>query len=402
MSIQRVNWENGLKLDCEILIKSNLAISKRSDLSNILPFNLQKGFINFTVDHEGLQTGLILIKSLDLYIDNKRFVSFDNSYPLSIQVINDEIAATISIYLNITEKSIEKEQTKYIADDLYLSTKYDYSAKHSIKIADFRTNGSKLEALECDFPLLTMNHYLMDDIFTRINRTISNIIGFNRFIFSTSRPYASTYLNFLLLKLKRDVIFAEKNKSSVTPQYIFNILHDIYSLIISNTLDDQQDILDSIIDYEVNYAYSKFNLLLDKIEDICKNRTINNFVQFHLQGQKYICSNFPEEFFVANKHYLVVKRKTEIGNNKRFENKNKLRITSISRYTNIVTLSLSGLKLEEIGDSLHNNLAISLGDYDTVFEIKKNAEWDFILVDKSAVFSALEGSQNYDFFIAFT
>lgn len=401
MTTQKISWENGLKLDCDILSKSDRMLIDNANLANYLPLNLPKGIFNFTIDTIALNSGLIQIKKLCIYIDNKKFINFDNSYPLSYQVTTDELAALTDLYINVHEKIIEKDNTKIVSEILSLSNEYDYTAQYSIPIARFRQNNTTLEPLDYSFPILSMDHYLMDDIFVKLNRAISTLKIFNKFIFSTSRPYASTYLSFLILKLKREVLFAEANKSMAKPYDLYSTTHDIYSLIISNTSDDEQYTPESIITYDTYKAFSTLDTLVTRLFNLCENKNIKNFVQFKLQGQKYVCDNLPEEFFVANKHYIVVKQRPDVEIKSRFTNNKKLRITSLSRYTNIVTLSLSGLKLEEINSGLHSNLAISLNDYDSVFEINKNAEWDFILVDKSAVFSAHEGSKNYDFFIAF-
>ena len=401
MSIQRVCWENGLKLDSEILSKSDSTLINRIDTVNYLPYNLQKGITSFELDLDSLKTGLILVNNLKLYLDDKKYVYYDKSYPLSLQAREVELAAIITLYINIHEKVVEIEQVKYLSDVLSLSTESDFTAKYSVKISTFRSNNSSLEPLSAELPLLSMNHYLLDSVFVKVNKVVSSTLIFNQFVFSVSRPYASTYLKFLLMKLERELYFAESNKVNIHPYDIFSILHDVYSLLVLNMSEDDKDISFVNIHYDFNNAHRQFSLLLCKIEEICENRSINNFVQFHLQGGKYICHNFPEEFFIAERFYLVIKKKYEIESDRSFDNKNRLRITSISRYTNIVTLSLSGVKLEEISSALNSSFVISLNKYDKVYEIKKNSEWDFILADKSAVFSAHEGSESFDFFIAF-
>lgn len=78
-----------------------------------------------------------------------------------------------------------------------------------------------------------------------------------------------------------------------------------------------------------------------------------------------------------------------------------MRITSISRNKNVVTLSLSGVKLVEVEHSMMN-FTTRVDNIDAIYEIQKGSEWDFILADSSAVFTAFEGSENFGFFIAFT
>lgn len=400
MTIRHINWEDGLKLDKDILLESDKLLSRNSNLANYLPLNISKGIFNFTLDHEALKSGLVLIKSLTLYLDNKKFIDFDNSYPLSYQATDKEFANVVDLYINVHNSVSEIDGGKILTEKLSLSNEYDHTANHSTQIARFRNNNTILEPDDYSYPTLSMNHYLMDSIFAKINRTISNLKVFNKFIFSTSRPYASTYLSFLVLRLERQILFAETNKSMVEPYKIYEVIHDVYSLIISNSLEIYSS-CDNIIRFDVDKAFSSLDTLVSKLLKLCENKNLKNFVQFKLQGQKYVCEDLPKEFFIANNYYIVVKQKPDVEIKKRFSNKHKLRITSLSRYTNIVTLSLSGLKLEEIDTGLHSHLAISLSDYDTVFDIKKNAEWDFILVDKTAVFSKHEGDENYDFYIAF-
>ncbi|KEI34545.1 iglD3, intracellular growth locus, subunit D [Francisella sp. W12-1067] len=397
MDIKRIKWENGLKLDSEILSTSDTLNLKSSELANFLPFNLSKGIVSFVINEESLQTGLILVKKLIIYIKDKKFISYDNSYPLSLQIMDNEIAARIPIYLNVNEKIIEKDHTKYITEVLSLSTEYDHTATYSTMITYFRQNETSLEPLESEFPLLSMDHYLMDIVFTNLNKLISKVEVFNKFIFSTTFPHASIFLNFLLSKLKRELFFAESNKSNISPYHIFSLVHDVYSLIIENNIEKQN--ATTTFQYDFNKAYSSFNGLMNELEKVCEKKSIKNFVQFNRHGQKYVCENFPQEFFTANKYYLVVKKKSEAGTTNQLDK--EIKITSISRYTKTVVLSLSGLKLKKIDASMHKNLHISLGGSDTTFEIERNSEWDFILVDKSATFTAFDGSENYDFFIAF-
>ncbi|WP_154142788.1 MULTISPECIES: type VI secretion system baseplate subunit TssK [unclassified Brucella] len=205
-------------------------------------------------------------------------------------------------------------------------------------------------------------------------------------------------MNFLLSKLKRELYFAESNKSNVSPYHVFSLINDVYSLIIENNIEKKHDITKTF-QYDFNKAYSSFNGLINELEKVCEKKSIKNFVQFNPHGQKYVCDSFPQEFFTANKYYLVVKKKSEADAINQLDK--EIKITSISRYTKTVVLSLSGLKLKKIDASMHKNLHISLGSADTIFEIERNSEWDFILVDKSATFSAFDGSDNYDFFIAF-
>lgn len=76
MFLERIYWEDGLRLDKDILDQSNLTILERSRAANYLPANLNKGIISFDLDIESLQTGLILIKELELYLDEKTFIFF--------------------------------------------------------------------------------------------------------------------------------------------------------------------------------------------------------------------------------------------------------------------------------------------------------------------------------------
>ncbi|MFC4892160.1 type VI secretion system baseplate subunit TssK [Pseudofrancisella aestuarii] len=399
MFLERLYWEDGLRLDSKVLDKSDTTLAEKAAYANFLPSNLRQGIVSFDLDMESLSSGLILVKELKLYIEDKSLVLFDKTYPLSVQVKDEELAAAIPLFLNISEKVKEKEGNKYITNHLSLSVERDYNVKYSIQIALFKSNNGQLEAVDYDFPLLTLDHYLMDNLFLNMNRLVAELKAFNKFVFSISRPYASIYLSFLITRLDRELRFSEKNRINVNPLHIFNIIHDIYSLMQVST-DDGAENIQHII-YDFYKPISKFRLLIEKLFDICKHKKISNFVQFHLQGQKYICEDFPDEFFVAKRHYFVIKRKHDAPNNARFDNKNVIRITSISRNKSIVTLSLSGLKLEEVDTSM-TNFAISLNNLDTLYEIKKGSEWDFVLADRSAVFSAFPESQNFEFFIAFT
>jgi predicted component of type VI protein secretion system len=399
MFTKNIKWSNGQKLDRDVLSLSDELIIRHSELSNLLPFNLSKGIVAFELDNDSLNTGLIMVQKLTAYLEDKRFISFDNSYPLTLQLSDSgELADIIPIYLNINERVVEHNQIKCVTEILSLSTEYDHTAIHSTVIASFRMNNAALEIEECDFPILSMNHYLMEPILLKLNKLISNLENFNKFVFSSSHPYMSTYLNFLLLKFKRELNFAEFNKNNVSPYNIFNSVHDIYSLLISANIEKDEN-MPTVFRYEFEKAYSKFNNLIDQIEIICKQRNIKNFVQFHRQGQKYICDNLPQEFFTANKYYFVAKKKPGVELTNKLSR--EIKITSISRYTNSVVLSLPGLRLKEIERSMHRNLHISLGDDDLLFEIESNSEWDFVLVDKSATFTAFDQYENYDFFIAF-
>lgn len=71
MFLERIYWEDGLRLDRDILDQSNLSILERSKSANYLPANLNKGIVSFDLDIESLQTGLILVKDLILYLDEK-------------------------------------------------------------------------------------------------------------------------------------------------------------------------------------------------------------------------------------------------------------------------------------------------------------------------------------------
>ncbi|MDE4946931.1 intracellular growth locus, partial [Francisella tularensis subsp. holarctica] len=88
--------------------------------------------------------------------------------------------------------------------------------------------------------------------------------------------------------------------------------------------------------------------LADRLLTLCEYRKINKFIRFELHGKKYICERFPEEFFVATRYYLFIKRKATAPANVRFENKNAQRITSISRNKNIVALTLSVVKMVDV------------------------------------------------------
>lgn len=393
-----IKWEDGLKLDSNLLLKSDILQSKNSDLSNILPFNLSKGIISFQLEHDSLDMGLILITKLAIYIDDKKFISFCNSYPLSLQIeSSDEIATIILLYLNVNKKTIEEKGVKYSKEVLSLSTEYDHSAQQSIMITSFRLNNMHLEMLENSFPILTMDHYLMTPVFLKLQKLISNIENYNKMIFSTSQPLMSPFLKFLVLKLRREINFTECQKDSISPLSVFNLLHDIFNVLVSSNTSIQNTT--PLYNYEFDKAYSKINFLIEEIEKICQQKNIRNFVQFHRQGQKYISDDFPQAFFTAKKYYLVIKKKSGIELETEFLK--EIKITSISRYTKSVILSLSGLNLRKLDKSMHYNLNISLGSNDILYEIESNSEWDFILVDKSATFTAYELYDNYDFFIAF-
>ncbi|WP_160459605.1 type VI secretion system baseplate subunit TssK [Francisella tularensis] len=398
MFLERIYWEDGLKLDSDILDKSNLSVLERLSTASYLPANLNKGIVSFDLDVESLQTGLILIKDLKLYLDEKNFVFYDKSYPLSLQIMTDKLSDEIPLFLNIREKVIEKNGIKYIYNQLSLSLEHSYGFKHSIQIALFRLDRGRLVPEIYDFPLLTLNHYYLGDIFVKLNRTVSELKSFNRFVFSASRSYASILLVFLINKLERELKFAESNRANSSPKQIFDLIDDIYSLIQLNL--DKVEELDSI-EFDFQKPLTKLNLLADRLLTLCEYRKINNFIRFELHGKKYICESFPEEFFVATRYYLFLKRKATAPANVRFENKNALRITSISRNKNIVALSLSGVKLVDVEFSMIN-FTTRFDNIDAIYEIQKGSEWDFILADSSAVFTAFEGSENFDFFIAFS
>lgn len=74
MFLERIYWEDGLRLDRDILDHSNLSILDRLQAANYLPVNLKKGIVSLDLDMESLQTGLILIKDLELYLDEKTYV----------------------------------------------------------------------------------------------------------------------------------------------------------------------------------------------------------------------------------------------------------------------------------------------------------------------------------------
>ncbi|MBK2296954.1 type VI secretion system baseplate subunit TssK [Francisella philomiragia] len=398
MFLERIYWEDGLRLDKDILDQSNLTILERSRAANYLPANLNKGIISFDLDIESLQTGLILIKELELYLDEKTFIFFDKSYPLSIQVMTDELAGDVPLFLNVKEKIVGKEGVKYIYNQLSLSLEHDYSVKYSTQIALFKLDRGRLVSDIYDFPLLTLNHYMMQDAFIKLSRIVSELKSFNRFVFSTSRSYAAILLVFLINKLERELKFAESNRLNSSPKQLFDLVHDIYSLIQLN-LDKHEEI--DNIEFDFYKPLKKLNLLSDRLLTLCEYRKISNFIKFDLQGRKYLCENFPEEFFVATRYYVLIKRRTTAPANVKFENKKLLRITSISRNKNVVTLSLSGVKLVEVEHSMMN-FTTRIDNIDAIYEIQKGSEWDFILADSSAVFTAFEGSENFDFFIAFT
>ncbi|MEY8673220.1 type VI secretion system baseplate subunit TssK [Francisella philomiragia] len=398
MFLERIYWEDGLRLDKDILDQSNLTILERSRAANYLPANLNKGIISFDLDIESLQTGLILIKELKLYLDEKTFIFFDKSYPLSIQVMTDELAGDVPLFLNVKEKIFEKEGVKYIYNQLSLSLEHDYSVKYSTQIALFKLDRGRLVSDIYDFPLLTLNHYIMQDAFIKLSRIVSELKSFNRFVFSTSRSYAAILLVFLINKLERELKFTESNRLNSSPKQLFDLVHDIYSLIQLN-LDKHEEI--DNIEFDFYKPLKKLNLLSDRLLTLCEYRKISNFIKFELQGRKYLCENFPEEFFVATRYYVLIKRRTTAPANVKFENKKLLRITSISRNKNVVTLSLSGVKLVEVEHSMMN-FTTRIDNIDAIYEIQKGSEWDFILADSSAVFTAFEGSENFDFFIAFT
>ncbi|AEI35932.1 MULTISPECIES: type VI secretion system baseplate subunit TssK [Francisella] len=398
MFLERVYWEDGVRLDRDILDQSNLSILESSRVANYLPMNLNKGIISFNLDIESLYTGLILIKDLELYLDEKIFISYDRSYPLSLQVTTDELVGDIPIFLDIKERVVEKDGTKYIYNQLSLSLEHDYSSKYSTQIALFKLDRGRLVSDIYDFPVLTLNHYSMQDIFVKLNRLVSELKSFNRFVFSTSRSYAAIILVFLINKLERELKFAESNRLNSSPKQIFDLVHDIYSLIQLNL--DKVEEIDSI-EFDFYKPLRKLDSLADRLLSLCEYRKINNFIKFDLHGRKYICENFPEEFFVASRYYIFIKRKATAPANVKFENKKVLRITSISRNKNVVTLSLSGIKLVEVENSMMN-FTTRVDNIDAIYEIQKGSEWDFILADSSAVFTAFEGSENFDFFIAFT
>lgn len=75
MLLERIYWEDGLLLDSDILDRSNLAILESSAFSNYLPFNLNRGIITFDIDTESLNSGLILVKDLKLYLQDKKLFS---------------------------------------------------------------------------------------------------------------------------------------------------------------------------------------------------------------------------------------------------------------------------------------------------------------------------------------
>lgn len=293
MFLERICWEDGLRLDKGILDKSNLSILERSKSANYLPANLNKGIVSFDLDMESLQTGLILIKDLVLYLDEKTFIFYDKCYPLSLQVMTDELTNDIPLFLNVKEKIVEKEGVKYIYNQLSLSLEYDYSVKYSTQIALFKLDRGKLVSDTYDFPLLTLNHYLMHDTFIKLNRMVSELKSFNRFVFSTSRSYAAILLVFLINKLERELKFAESNKLNSSPKQIFDLIHDIYSLIQLN-LDKVGDV--DNIEFDFYKSIRKINLLADRLLTLCEYRKINNFIKFELQGKNIYVKTSPKSF----------------------------------------------------------------------------------------------------------
>lgn len=109
MLLERIYWEDGLLLDSDILDRSNLAILESSAFSNYLPFNLNRGIITFDIDTESLNSGLILVKDLKLYLQDKKIIFFNKKYPLSLQVSLDQISEEIPLFLNVREKVLEEK-----------------------------------------------------------------------------------------------------------------------------------------------------------------------------------------------------------------------------------------------------------------------------------------------------
>ena len=393
--MKRVDWKDGLRLDSEILIHSDVATAKNSNTSIFLPHNLRKGISSFVIDDESLQSGLISIKSLEMFLYDKSFVSLNDGYPLSLQVPLDETEMIVNVFLNVDEVSKEIDGVQYVVEHLTLSTEYSHVSKHSIEIAAFRINNISLEPIETDYPILSMNHYLMNSVFSKLERLVSCMEVYSKFTFSISNPLASIYLSFLIKKLQHELELANNNKSNVSPLSLFQCVHDIYIVITDNIPESNF----ANIQYNFDKAYTSLITLLEEVTPLSERKSIKNFVQFHKHGQKYICDNFPKEFFTAYKHFLVIKKKP--GLDIKTSLTKDIKITSISRYTNIIVLSLPGLRIKGIDHSMHRNLHISLDKDDYLYEIEKNSEWDFILVDKSATFSYVRESENYDFFIAF-
>jgi predicted component of type VI protein secretion system len=399
MNPKRLKWENGLKIDSQVLTLSDALTAEAFERANLLPFNLSNGIISFELDKKSLITGLVLIKKLQIYIENKKFISFDNSYPLSLQVQKtDEIAPIIPIYINLNDRTVEYNNKKCVGEVLSLSTEYDYTSAYSIIISSFRMNNSSLEMIENDFVIFTMNHYLMDEIFLKFHQMVSKVENYNKYIASSLHHSIYIYLNYLLLKFKRELSFAELNKESVSPLEMFNHAHNILSFLYSCNMQNK-DIPYTTLRFDMGRSYDSLNQVINQIEKFCTQPVLKNFVQFHKVGQKYICENFPQEFFSAKKHYFIIKNKPDI----KLTNKltKEIKITSISRYTNNVVLSLPGIKLKEVDNQMHQDLYISLGRDDLMFKIESSSEWDFILVDKSATFISQDIYENYDFFIAF-
>ncbi|MDE4955539.1 intracellular growth locus, partial [Francisella tularensis subsp. holarctica] len=76
------------------------SVLERLSTASYLPANLNKGIVRFDLDVESLQTGLILIKDLKLYLYEKNFVFYDNSYKLSLQIITDKLSDEIPLFMN--------------------------------------------------------------------------------------------------------------------------------------------------------------------------------------------------------------------------------------------------------------------------------------------------------------
>ena len=50
MNPRRLKWENGLKIDRDVLTLSDTLMIEASERSNLLPFNLSNGCISFELD----------------------------------------------------------------------------------------------------------------------------------------------------------------------------------------------------------------------------------------------------------------------------------------------------------------------------------------------------------------
>ncbi|MDE5037793.1 intracellular growth locus, partial [Francisella tularensis subsp. holarctica] len=66
MFLERISWDDGLRLDSDSLDKSNLSVLERLSTASYLPAILNKGRGGFDLEVERLQKGLIVIIDLNL------------------------------------------------------------------------------------------------------------------------------------------------------------------------------------------------------------------------------------------------------------------------------------------------------------------------------------------------